>query len=214
MGDQSERKADMIWRKEKKRDQSNKKSGEEAGEVMESFITRWYPDILRYCVWHAPNMSAAEDAAQETFLKLIRYYKEEVEKGKNLRSLLYRIASGVCIDMWRKKSVSEVSLDALAEYTSSEGSSRASGYNVPGEIGQEAGDYEQVMSDMEMRRLVNSLPEEQREIVILRFSQDLTLREIAGIVKLPLRTVQSRLRSALNYLKRGLEQEQEMENKL
>lgn len=70
------------------------------------------------------------------------------------------------------------------------------------------------MSDMEMRRLVNSLPEEQREIVILRFSQDLTLREIAGIVKLPLRTVQSRLRSALNYLKRGLEQEQEMENKL
>ena len=67
---------------------------------------------------------------------------------------------------------------------------------------------------MEMRRLVNSLPEEQREIVILRFSQDLTLREIAGIVKLPLRTVQSRLRSALNYLKRGLEQEQEMENKL
>lgn len=72
----------MIWRKEKKRDQSNKKSGEEAGEVMESFITRWYPDILRYCVWHAPNMSAAEDAAQETFLKLIRYYKEEVEKGK------------------------------------------------------------------------------------------------------------------------------------
>lgn len=119
IGDQSERKADMIWRKEKKRDQSNKKSGEEAGEVMESFITRWYPDILRYCVWHAPNMSAAEDAAQETFLKLIRYYKEEVEKGKNLRSLLYRIASGVCIDMWRKKSVSEVSLDALAEYTSS-----------------------------------------------------------------------------------------------
>ena len=67
--------------------------------------------------------------------------------------------------------------------------------------------YDRVDSDMEVRRLIEKLPEGQRDIVILRCSQDLTLREIAKITKLPLRTVQSRLRAALKYLKKELEKE-------
>ena len=49
------------------------------------------------------------------------------------------------------------------------------------------------------------LPEELREIVILRFSQELKLGEIAKITDLPMRTVQSRLRKSLKLLKRELE---------
>ena len=57
----------------------------------------------------------------------------------------------------------------------------------------------------DFRRLVELLPEELREIVILRFSQELKLREIARVTGLPMRTVQSRLRKALNLLKQELE---------
>ena len=60
---------------------------------------------------------------------------------------------------------------------------------------------------MVLRQLVAGLPENQREIVLLRFGQDLTLRETADMLKLPLRTVQSRLRSALKSLKEELRHE-------
>ena len=47
--------------------------------------------------------------------------------------------------------------------------------------------------------------EELREIIILRFSQELKLGEIAKVTGLPMRTVQSRLRKALRILKTELE---------
>ncbi len=49
------------------------------------------------------------------------------------------------------------------------------------------------------------VPEELREIIILRFSQELKLGEIAKVTGLPMRTVQSRLRKALRILKTELE---------
>ena len=46
------------------------------------------------------------------------------------------------------------------------------------------------------------LPEAQRELLLLRYAHELTLREIAEIQGLPLRTAQSRLRAALRALKK------------
>ena len=58
-----------------------------------------------------------------------------------------------------------------------------------------------------LRALTAQLEPEQRELVLLRFAQQLKLREIAEITGLPLRTVQSRLRAALKTLKMQLEKE-------
>ena len=43
------------------------KSGTSDG--LEELIEGYYPEILRYCIWHTPDRAAAEDAVQETFLK-------------------------------------------------------------------------------------------------------------------------------------------------
>ncbi|MDO5300737.1 MAG: sigma factor-like helix-turn-helix DNA-binding protein, partial [Clostridia bacterium] len=67
--------------------------------------------------------------------------------------------------------------------------------------------YDLAEESMEIRRLVRCLPEQLKEIVLLRFSQELTLREIAEITHLPLRTAQSRLRTALKLIKKQLEVE-------
>ena len=58
-------------------------------------------------------------------------------------------------------------------------------------------------------RLVSVLPESLREIVILRFSQELKLKEIAAVMEMPVRTVQSRLRKALKILEKELERREE-----
>lgn len=153
----------------------------------DELIKMFYPDILRYCLWHAPNRSLAEDAVQETFLKAIRYFDRYTHKGK-FRSFLYQIAANTCIDMQRKNRNPDISLEE---------SEIDPPYLEPA--------FEILHSDLAMIQLVDSLPEEQREIVLLRFGQDLTLREIAEVLHLPLRTVQSRLRSALKKLRAELD---------
>lgn len=67
----------------------------------DELIAMFYPEILRYCLWHAPNRSLAEDAAQETFLKVIRYFDRYTHKGQ-FKAFLYQVAANTCIDMRRK----------------------------------------------------------------------------------------------------------------
>ena len=158
--------------------------------ALDELITSYYPEILRYCLWHAPNRSLAEDATQETFLKVIRYSDRYIHKGK-FKSFLYQIASNTCIDLRRKKWLTDTSLDELQI-----------------EFVHEEKGFEEVIEDIQLRHLVRNLPDELKEIVLLRFGQDLTIREISEIVDQPLRTVQSRLRSALKQIKKEMRKEE------
>lgn len=154
----------------------------------EALVARYYDEILRYCRWHAPTQALAEDAAQETFLRFIRYAARYEARGK-LRALLYQIARHTCIDMARRRYLDDA---PLAE--------------APEVVCEDAG-FAEAASRAALRELVATLPEAQREIVLLRFGQDLTLREIAQVTDLPLRTVQSRLRAALKHLRMTCEKE-------
>lgn len=152
-------------------------------DAIDKLIEQFYPEILRYCLWHAPNRSLAEDATQETFFKVIRYFDRYTHQGK-FKPFLYRVAANTCVDMRRKKWYSDISLDEIpVELT----------YSEPG--------FEEVQSNLLLKQLVNELPNNLQEIVLLRFGQGLTMHEISEVVNLPLRTVQSRLRTALKRLK-------------
>lgn len=155
--------------------------------AIEELVALYYPEILRYCIWNAPNRSLAEDAAQETFLKAVRYFDRYVHQGK-FKSFLYQIAANTCIDMKRRKWVTEVGYEQVA-----------------GEVEYQDGGFEEVDDNLQIRQLISALPDDLQEIVILRYAQELTMREIAGIVNLPLRTVQSKLRSALKRLRKERE---------
>lgn len=155
--------------------------------ALDELVEAFYPEILRYCLWHAPNPSLAEDAAQETFLKAIRFFDRYVHRGK-FKAFLYQIAANTCIDMKRKKHLTETSFE-----------------DIPTELADPGSPLEQLQSELRFRELVRQLPEDTRELVILRYGQDLTLREISQVTGLPLRTVQSKLRSALKKLKKQLE---------
>lgn len=156
-------------------------------DAVDELITMFYPEILRYCIWHTPDRSLAEDAAQETFLKTIRYFDRYTHKGR-FKSFLYQIALNTCIDLQRKNRHTDVSLEESAI-----------------EIACSEPAFEAVQSDMALRQMIDSLPRDLQEIVLLRFGQELTLREIAKIRNLPLRTVQSKLRSSLRKLRAEME---------
>ena len=164
----------------------------EQGDVTaaDELVEKYYPEILKYCIWHAPNRSLAEDATQETFLKAVRYMNRYVHKGK-FRAFLYKIAANTCIDMWRKQgTMKEFPEGMLIEQL-----------QMQKEMSYEESGFEEIQALQDLQRMICILPEEQREIVILRFGHDLTIREIANITGIPFRTVQSRIRLALKRLK-------------
>lgn len=158
-------------------------------EAAEELVQLLYPELLRYCLWHVPRREEAEDAVQETFLKAIRYYDRYVHRG-SCRAFLYRIAANTCIDIRRRAAVTAASIEALDE------------------LPEECAPLERAQEDWSFRQRIRSLRPEQQELVLLRFGQELSLREIAAATGLPLRTVQSRLRAALKQLKKQLEQEE------
>ena len=79
---------DEIFEKLKNGDKSG------AGELAELY----YADIFRYCLFHVPDRQTAEDAVQETFLKVFRHFEDYRHQGK-FRAFLYKVAANVCIDL-------------------------------------------------------------------------------------------------------------------
>lgn len=158
------------------------KNGDE--EALDEMIRLYYPEILRYCIWHTQNRETAEDATQETFAKAIRHMDSYVHRGK-FKAYLYKIAINTCNDFWRhgKKSI----ILETEEYTEN--------------------GFEQIESKMTMTKMLSELPASQRELIILRYVHELKIREIAEILNLPIRTVQSRLRAALKNLERNYRKE-------
>lgn len=169
------------------------KSGDR--ERLDELIEIYYPAILRYCLWHMPDRESAQDATQETFLKLIRFMDCYEHRGQ-FRAFLYRIAANTCIDMIRKFPTAELPANTEAE---------------TGQVGrcwQTACYAEKGFAVAEDKQQLASafacLDDTQRELVLLKYGQELTLREISVITELPMRTVQTKLRRALSKMKQVL----------
>lgn len=161
------------------------KKGDTSG--FEELVSMYYSDILRYCIYHCPDKETAKDAVQETFLKVYKYFPRYQNQGR-FRAFLYKVAANTCTDMWRKRKdvLPEEEMEDL-EY-------------------QEMG-YARSEADIGFLQMVRRLTEEQREIVYLKFAQELALREIAQVMGLPMRTVQSRLRAAQQNIKKEIGKE-------
>lgn len=157
-------------------------------DALEQLVQEQYPEILKYCRWHLPDEQTAQDAAQDTFLKAVRYLDACGSFQGAFRPFLYRIAHNVCIDHLRGVRQDTVSLEALTEPPAYD----------------EAG-FTLTEEELALRTLTAKLEPQQRELVLLRFAQQLKLREISKITGLPVRTVQSRLRAALKTLRMELE---------
>ncbi len=134
------------------------------------------------------DTSLAEELAQDVFLELFRNLRQ-IESGAHLVSWLRRVTVNRCIDRVRKrKREALTSLEDAPEPSSP--ASRAD-----------------PMAAEQLRRLIASLPEKQRAIVILRYQEDMDPTEIAAALGVPVNTVKSKLHRALALLRGKLERE-------
>ena len=140
----------------------------------------------------------ARDLSQETLLKAYRALGT-FKKEARFSSWLYQIALNVCRDrMRRRKSRPSVSLDELME--GGELAPQGRGPN-PHEL-IEADDLSRAVA-----AAVDSLPPEQREVIVLKEYQGLTFLEIAQALDVPISTVKTRLYRGLGQLRQRLERQ-------
>lgn len=156
--------------------------------ALDELIRLYYPRIYKYCCFHTKTIEQAEDATQETFYKAVKFLPSYKNVG-TFQAFLYKIALNVCIDYGRAKHQSELSINEagdpdLAFYDSN---------------------FENIESNVDFARLLETLTPKQRELVILRFGQNLTLKEVAAVTDSNLRTCQSNLRKALKQIKKNME---------
>ena len=128
------------------------------------------------------NRDDALDVLQETFADLFGRFPGFVLTS-SLRGYLYPVVKHRCISLLRKRQ-RVVSLDAAREMRGDAAGELTWQPDPPGEFG----------------KLIGALPEEQREVVRLRYALDLKLEEIAQALAVPLGTVKSRLHNALKSL--------------
>jgi RNA polymerase sigma-70 factor (ECF subfamily) len=137
------------------------------------------------------NHHDAEDATQETFLRFLRQRKHWA-KIRDRRAWLATVAWRVALD--RKRIPAEVTLEDAAEVVSK---LRADGAGV-----DEIAASRQMMSLVE--RLVDSLPRDLREALILSTIEDLTSAEISQVLGIPEGSVRNRLLRGRQILRQKL----------
>jgi len=169
-------------------------------KAFEELLVRYEKSLFNYIYRHIGDFHAAEDLFQETFYRI---FKNRRSFNPDLRfsTWAYRIATNVCIDDIRKKTRElEVPLEEnnLAHESSLQFTER--GVN-PNPINPSL-EERLIKKDIEekIKALVKSLPEKLRSVFILSEYQDLSCREIAQILEIPLGTVKSRLHNGFKQL--------------
>ncbi|WP_165071977.1 RNA polymerase sigma factor [Paludisphaera rhizosphaerae] len=169
-------------------------------KVYNELVHRYERELYRYLARYTGDPSTAEDVFQNTFLQ-IHLKRGLYEDDRPFRPWLYAIATHQAVDALRKAGRRPtVSLDQ--KLSPSQGESDAGSLLdmlVNDDTGPLADLQEQERREW-VRESVEKLPDALRQTLILAYHQDLKYREIAGILKIPVGTVKSRLHAALAKL--------------
>ena len=168
-------------------------------KAFDELLARYQSKLFNYIFFIVRNQEVAEDLFQETFVKAIT----TIQQGRYTASgkfgaWLTRIAHNMIIDGFRQDrnentiSNDEFEVDLLNDADLCDDNVEMQMIN------------EQTLSDV--RRLVDALPDNQREVVYMRYYQDLSFKEIADITGVSINTALGRMRYVLIGMRRLAEE--------
>jgi len=173
----------------------------QSGDInaLEVLVHRYKDKIYSSILFLVKDKYLAEDLFQEVFIKIIdtlrgNRYNEE---GKFLPWAL-RIAHNLCVDYFRK-----------IKRTHFVASDERDVFELIGSVG-DAADSKMVQSQSheKIRRMLDLLPEEQREVIVLRHFAGMSFKEIADVTNSSINTSLGRMRYGLINLRRMMAEKQ------
>lgn len=169
--------------------------------AFDQLLTRHQDYVFTYIVFLVKREDVAEDLLQETFMKaVLAIRKHKYQQTGKFSAWLIRIAHNVVVDYLRDGELSacmlkdEFAQDVLNDVRLSDKSREA-------ELVE--GQYIYTL-----RHMLDYLPEEQRETVMLRFYEDKSFKEIAQLMGVSINTALGRMRYALLNLRRMVQKHQ------
>lgn len=172
-------------------------SGDKSG--IEELILKHKTRVFTYIRMYIKDNSLAEDIFQETFLKVINSLKSGRyrDNGKFI-SWVMRIAHNLIIDHFRRQK--QANLLSNDNYEGDLFNSKSlSDSNIEDDI-----IHEQIISDV--RLLLEELPDDQKEVVMLRHYSGLSFKEIAEQTNVSINTALGRMRYALINIRKIMEE--------
>ena len=144
-------------------------------------IEEQYDKIYRYCYFKLYDTQLAQDITQETFL---RFYRQglTLDNDKEL-PYLYTIAKNQCIDHFRRRtteSLEEITEEVIDDPT------------------------EDLISNLTLRMIMSKLPEDEQELIFLRYVNEISITAICKITGLSRFAVYRKLSKSLKWLKEEL----------
>ena len=164
------------------------------GEIVEIYKDK----VFQICFRMLGNRQEAEDLAQEAFVRAyvnIRSFNITMK----FSTWLYRIATNLCIDRLRKKKP-DYYLDAEVAGTE--------GLNMYSQIASDMAKPEEEVESLELQETIQveimKLPEKYRSVIVLKYIEELSLKEISEILDLPVGTVKTRIHRGREALRKQL----------
>jgi RNA polymerase sigma-70 factor, ECF subfamily len=171
--------------------------------AFETLVGRHQRGIYNFILRSVRDQSRAEELLQEVFLRVVRA-KDRYERTAKFTTWIYAIARNLCVDESRRARFRDhKSLDAKRPGRDGEEGgtllSKLPAADVPTDEAADAPLLRQRMS-----AAIDALPEDQREVFLLRQMSGLSFREIGETLGVPENTIKSRMRYALEKLREHL----------
>lgn len=178
-----------------------------AGEVAayRVLVERHHAPVYRFCLRALRSPEAAADATQEVFLRVVKNAPSWERKAK-FTTWLYTMARNWCIDEARKARFRKT--ESLNE-PAVKGNDGESGEERLDRVATELPQPDRVADNVKLRAVLDAaiadLPDEQREVFLLREQGGLQFKDIADLTGTGENTVKSRMRYALQFLQKRLQ---------
>jgi RNA polymerase sigma-70 factor (ECF subfamily) len=169
--------------------------------LLDQLIVRYQHRLLRYLLYLTSNREQAEDLFQEVWMRVLVRGGQFNGKAR-FDTWLFTVARNLVIDLRRKRTMS--SLDEMFEASGDE--DRPMGIEIAADS---PSPFDQYAGGEDRERLTAALLQMEplyREVLVLRFHEDLSLEEIANVTRAPLSTVKSRLYRGLASMKPKLQE--------
>ena len=159
-------------------------------------LSRTQTKLFTYIMFVVRDKDMANDIFQETFVKVItKLQQRKYTNSGKFGAWLVRIAHNVVMDWYR-----EQKSEKIVEPTEDNDLSNLSGNEILDMNVENHFVNEQVMHDV--RKMMNMLPPSQREVVFMRFYQEMSFKEIAETTGVSINTALGRMRYAILNLRR------------
>ena len=162
-------------------------------ELLDSLIVQYQHRLLRYLLYLTGDREMAEDVFQETWMRVLKR-GAQFDGRSRFDTWLFTIARNLVIDVRRKRTMS--SLDSMRE-SGEEGRS----FDIAAEGPSPFDTCQSNEIGQRVAEALLTLEPLHREVLVLRFHEELSLEEIAQVTRAPLSTVKSRLYRGLSALK-------------